>query len=118
MPRETVQFALEPNVFHLWPRGDFTLIALANIDKTFTVTIFAPFALFEKEMNDDAGVVSFFERHFPDALELIGRLLCTCPSHSIDDQGFRSRDLSSNASPGAHFDQMCPSSFRVNEISI
>lgn len=29
-------FAFEENVFHLWPRGHFTLIALANKDKTFT----------------------------------------------------------------------------------
>ena len=38
-----LQFAMEPNVFHLWPRGEFTLIALANMDKTFTVTLFAPY---------------------------------------------------------------------------
>lgn len=30
------EFAFEENVFHLWPRGHFTLIALANRDKTFT----------------------------------------------------------------------------------
>uniref|UniRef100_A0A914DQW9 Kynurenine 3-monooxygenase n=1 Tax=Acrobeloides nanus TaxID=290746 RepID=A0A914DQW9_9BILA len=66
------KFALEPNVFHLWPRGDFTLIALANIDKTFTVTIFAPFELFEKEMSTEQKVVSFFKCNFPDAFELLG----------------------------------------------
>ncbi|VDK52933.1 unnamed protein product [Anisakis simplex] len=66
------QFALEPNVFHLWPRGNFCLIALANIDKTFTVTIFAPFQIFEQHMSDDESIVDFFTKNFPDATELIG----------------------------------------------
>uniref|UniRef100_A0A914XSS5 FAD-binding domain-containing protein n=1 Tax=Plectus sambesii TaxID=2011161 RepID=A0A914XSS5_9BILA len=66
------QFAIEPNVFHLWPRGSFCLIALANIDKTFTVTLFAPFNTFEEHLYDDTSVVQFFTKHFPDALQLIG----------------------------------------------
>uniref|UniRef100_A0A0K0E3L4 Kynurenine 3-monooxygenase n=1 Tax=Strongyloides stercoralis TaxID=6248 RepID=A0A0K0E3L4_STRER len=65
-------YALEPNVFHLWPRGDFTLIALANRDKTFTVTIFAPFKLFNEQMYDDQSVLNFFQKYFPDAYELLG----------------------------------------------
>ncbi|KAK0419053.1 hypothetical protein QR680_013925 [Steinernema hermaphroditum] len=66
------KFALEPNVFHLWPRGDFTVIALANTDKTFTTTLFAPFELFEKRMGNDKDVVQFFSEYFPDALKHIG----------------------------------------------
>ncbi|CEF68804.1 Kynurenine 3-monooxygenase [Strongyloides ratti] len=65
-------YALEPNVFHLWPRGDFTLIALANRDKTFTVTIFAPFKIFKKYMYDDKSVLNFFQKYFPDAYKLLG----------------------------------------------
>ncbi|KAK6755838.1 hypothetical protein RB195_014305 [Necator americanus] len=67
------EFALEPNVFHLWPRGHFTLIALANRDKTFTVTIFAPFSEFEDKMSTPNDVESFFKENFPDAYELLGR---------------------------------------------
>ncbi|CAD6200189.1 unnamed protein product [Caenorhabditis auriculariae] len=67
------EFALEENVFHLWPRGHFTLIALANKDKTFTVTIFAPFAEFEKHMSNTTDVLNFFRENFPDAYELLGR---------------------------------------------
>ena len=59
-------FALEPNVFHLWP------IALANKDKTFTVTIFAPYELFKKEMHDRDSVLRFFKKNFPDAYGLLG----------------------------------------------
>uniref|UniRef100_A0A158P8W2 Kynurenine 3-monooxygenase n=1 Tax=Angiostrongylus cantonensis TaxID=6313 RepID=A0A158P8W2_ANGCA len=67
------EYALEPNVFHLWPRGHFTLIALANRDKTFTVTIFAPFSVFEEEMSTPEDVESFFKENFRDAYELLGR---------------------------------------------
>ncbi|PAV61097.1 hypothetical protein WR25_25337 [Diploscapter pachys] len=66
-------YALEPNAFHLWPRGHFTLIALANKDKTFTVTIFAPFEEFEKHMSNPHDVRQFFQENFPDAYELLGR---------------------------------------------
>uniref|UniRef100_A0A0N5B8E4 Kynurenine 3-monooxygenase n=1 Tax=Strongyloides papillosus TaxID=174720 RepID=A0A0N5B8E4_STREA len=65
-------YALEPNVFHLWPRGDFTLIALANRDKTFTVTIFAPFKIFKEQMYDDKSTLKFFKKYFPDAYSLLG----------------------------------------------
>ncbi|CAP39652.1 Protein CBG23368 [Caenorhabditis briggsae] len=67
------EFAFEENVFHLWPRGHFTLIALANRDKTFTVTIFAPFTEFEKHMSTTEEVLSFFEENFPDAYLLLGK---------------------------------------------
>ncbi|CAD5231926.1 unnamed protein product [Bursaphelenchus xylophilus] len=67
-------FAMEPNVFHLWPRGDFTLIALANTDCTFTVTLFAPFDLFEKELFDtEERRIQFFQDNFPDALSLMSK---------------------------------------------
>ncbi|KAI6225197.1 Kynurenine 3-monooxygenase [Aphelenchoides fujianensis] len=66
------EFAMAPDGFHLWPRGDFTLIALANTDKTFTVTLFAPFAVFERELANAAQQVAFFRRHFPDALRFLG----------------------------------------------
>ncbi|CAJ0924533.1 unnamed protein product, partial [Mesorhabditis belari] len=66
-------FALEPNAFHLWPRGDYTMIALANRDHTFTVTIFAPFRVFEEQMSNDSDIIKFFEENFHDALELMGR---------------------------------------------
>ncbi|KAK6019268.1 hypothetical protein OSTOST_15103 [Ostertagia ostertagi] len=66
-------YALEPNVFHVWPRGQLTLIALANRDKTFTVTIFAPFSEFEDNMSTPEDVASFFQKNFPDAYELLGK---------------------------------------------
>src|SRR5207247_125911 len=36
-------FALEPHALHIWPRGRFMLIALPNLDGSFTCTLFLPF---------------------------------------------------------------------------
>ncbi|EYC36098.1 hypothetical protein Y032_0934g3107 [Ancylostoma ceylanicum] len=80
------EFALEPNVFHLWPRGHFTLIALANRDKTFTVTIFAPFSEFADKMSTPNDVDSFFKENFPDAYELLGRYHLLDTFHRVRPQ--------------------------------
>lgn len=38
----TGDFALDPGGLHIWPRGGFMLIALPNLDKSFTATLFLP----------------------------------------------------------------------------
>jgi kynurenine 3-monooxygenase len=40
-------FAMPPNYLHIWPRGQFMLIALPNQDKSFTVTLFMPTQKYE-----------------------------------------------------------------------
>ena len=42
-PTNTGGFALEKHALHIWPRGNFMLIALPNLDGSFTVTLFLPF---------------------------------------------------------------------------
>ncbi|MBL0190755.1 MAG: hypothetical protein IPQ18_05255 [Saprospiraceae bacterium] len=37
---EKGDFAMDPNALHIWPRGDFMMIALPNLDRSFTVTLF------------------------------------------------------------------------------
>jgi kynurenine 3-monooxygenase len=34
------EFALAPQALHIWPRGGFMLIALPNLDRSFTATLF------------------------------------------------------------------------------
>ncbi|KAJ2848377.1 kynurenine 3-monooxygenase, mitochondrial precursor [Coemansia brasiliensis] len=71
MPAQEGTFAMNPNHLHIWPRGSFMLIALPNLDHSFTCTLFMPWSQFDEiKSNDD--VVSFFRKHFPDALQLIG----------------------------------------------
>ncbi len=69
-------FALDPNVLHIWPRGQFMLIALPNLDKTFTCTLFFPF---EGEysfasLDTKEKVMSFFNKMFADAVPLMPTL--------------------------------------------
>ena len=63
---------------HIWPRGDFMLIALPNLDGSFTVTLFLSYD--EGEFNftnltTEEKIREFFEEEFPDALALIPNIL-------------------------------------------
>lgn len=48
------------------------MIALPNQEKTYTVTLFMPFANFEK-ITDQWQLLEFFKTYFPDSIDLIGR---------------------------------------------
>ena len=68
---------LEMNALHIWPRGTYMLIALPNLDGSFTCTLFFPFKgkySFES-LNDDASIFSFFKEVFPDVVSLMPTLL-------------------------------------------
>lgn len=69
-------WCLEKNALHIWPRGSFMLIALPNLDGSFTVTLFYPAQgpqSFET-LNTAAAVNEFFQREFPDAKALMPHL--------------------------------------------
>lgn len=58
-----------PNYLHIWPRGDVMLIALPNVDRSFTATLFAPHDhLEDMESWDREAVAAYFQREFPDAV--------------------------------------------------
>lgn len=68
---------LNKNALHIWPRGSFMMIALPNLDGSFTVTLFAPFKgenSFESIKND-AGITAYFKRNFADAVPLMPGLV-------------------------------------------
>ena len=59
---------------HIWPRGKYMLIALPNLDGSFTVTLFLSYEEGEYNFNNlttEEKVTEFFESQFPDALALI-----------------------------------------------
>jgi kynurenine 3-monooxygenase len=73
---ENGDFSMEKNALHIWPRGNYMLIALPNIDGSFTCTLFFPF---EGEpsfasLNTKGKVKSFFEKIFADAVPLMPTL--------------------------------------------
>ncbi|MHC4384248.1 MAG: FAD-dependent oxidoreductase [Planctomycetota bacterium] len=75
-PTEGGEFAMEPNALHIWPRGGYMMIALPNPDRSFTCTLFWPFAGANSfaAVQTDEDVRLFFETHFPDAVGLMPTL--------------------------------------------
>ena len=64
---------LEKNALHIWPRGNFMLIALPNLDGSYTCTLFAPYEGEEsfEELNNNEDVKKYFKKIFPDFVTLI-----------------------------------------------
>ncbi len=66
-------FLLDKHALHIWPRKDYMLIALPNLDGSFTGTLFFPFhgeASFEK-LDTPEKVKEFFGRDFPDVKAVV-----------------------------------------------
>ncbi|MEO7308741.1 MAG: NAD(P)/FAD-dependent oxidoreductase [Ferruginibacter sp.] len=73
---ENGSFLLEKNALHIWPRGNYMMIALPNIDGSFTCTLFFPFegeASFAS-LDTKEKVRSFFEKTFTDAAPVMPTL--------------------------------------------
>ncbi len=70
-------YRIEREALHIWPRGGYMLIALPNLDGSFTVTLFLAaegdpsFA----SLTGEAQVRELFEEQFPDAMALIPDLM-------------------------------------------
>jgi len=76
IPAKKDDFAIAPHALHIWPRGDYMLIALPNMDKSFTCTLFYPMEgerSFE-QLKDQKSINDLFVNSFPDAKELMPTL--------------------------------------------
>ena len=64
---------IEKEALHIWPRGGYMLIALPNLDGSFTVTLFlnktGPVSF--ESLSSPQDVESFFAEQFGDAMALI-----------------------------------------------
>jgi kynurenine 3-monooxygenase len=70
---ENGEYLLDKNALHIWPRGEFMVIALANLDGSFTCTLFAPKKgdnSFEK-LGVKEEVLQYFTSIFPDFIEIV-----------------------------------------------
>ncbi|MBC8310904.1 MAG: FAD-dependent monooxygenase [Candidatus Marinimicrobia bacterium] len=67
------EFQMDANSLHIWPRGEFMLIALPNTDKSFTCTLFMPNtgAVSFASLKTESEIIDFFKTHFSDALPLL-----------------------------------------------
>ncbi len=76
-PNEDGSHRMDPNALHIWPRGSFMLIALPNVDGSFTCTLFLAYegkVSFEN-LQTDEQILAFFNEYFSDTIPLITELL-------------------------------------------
>ena len=70
-------FFIEKNALHIWPRGSYMLIALPNLDGSFTCTLFFPNKgepSFES-LDNEEKIKAFFQKTFPDSVPLLADLV-------------------------------------------
>lgn len=67
---------LDKHSLHIWPRGKFMLIALPNLDGSFTCTLFMPYEGDNsfKALHDERTVEEFFSYYFKDVQGVISNL--------------------------------------------
>lgn len=74
---ETNGYRTYKNALHIWPRGEDMLIALPNLDGSFTVTLFLPYKNSDycfENLTTPEKVQEYFQKEFPDVLDLIPNL--------------------------------------------
>ncbi len=70
-------FLIEKQALHIWPRGKYMMIALPNLDGSFTCTLFFPFTgdpSFDS-LQTREQVSAFFNNQFADAVKLMPNLV-------------------------------------------
>ncbi len=78
-------FRMANDALHIWPRGNFMLIALPNEDGSFTATLFLPkrgTVSFES-LSDQGNIEKFLAHSFPDARELMPNALAEFSAHPV-----------------------------------
>jgi len=90
IPAADGQWQMEKGALHIWPRGGYMLIALPNLDGSFTVTLFLPFEgspSFSELDDDPARIRHFFQANFPDATRLMPELVDTFLENPLSKLG-------------------------------
>jgi kynurenine 3-monooxygenase len=71
-------YRTDKGALHIWPRGEDMLIALPNLDGSFTVTLFLRFSNSEycfDNLTTAEKVTEYFTKEFPDAIALMPNLV-------------------------------------------
>jgi|SRR5690554_1348539 len=77
VPLENGGYRAYKNALHIWPRGEDMLIALPNLDGSFTVTLFLPYKNSDycfETLTTPEKVNEYFQKEFPDVWKLIPNL--------------------------------------------
>jgi kynurenine 3-monooxygenase len=74
IPDRKGEFALDPDALHIWPRGSSMMIALPNLDRSFTCTLFWPKDQLTA-LRTEQQIIDFFRAHYPDVVDLMPTLV-------------------------------------------
>lgn len=77
LPAENGGYKTFKNALHIWPRGDFMVIALPNLDGSFTVTLFLSYEQGDYNFNNLTSpeiVTEFFNKEFGDLIAIMPNL--------------------------------------------
>ena len=83
---EDGSYKLDKNALHIWPRGRFMLIALANEDGSFTCTLFMPFEGHKnsfENLKTPEDVQKFFDEVFPDFAAMMPSIAESWDTHPL-----------------------------------
>ncbi len=81
-------YKMDKNALHIWPRGRFMLIALANEDGSFTCTLFMPHENDEfsfDKLKSKADVDRFFKTVFPDFYDMMPNVAESWEDHPLSN---------------------------------
>jgi kynurenine 3-monooxygenase len=69
--------ALDAHSLHIWPRGSAMMIALPNLDGSFTCTLFWPKSGEGglDSLRSPGEITGYFRQHYPDVIELMPTLV-------------------------------------------
>lgn len=73
-PGKNGEFQLEKNALHIWPRGENMVIALPNLDGSFTVTLFLSYKEGEDnfaKLDSPENLKDYFRKDYPNILKLM-----------------------------------------------
>lgn len=88
-PGENGTWQIEKNALHIWPRQNYMLIALPNLNGSFTVTLFLPFdgqPGFD-QLTSEESIINFFKAQFSDVVPLMPDLVNDFLQHPTGSLG-------------------------------
>ena len=89
-PTEKGGYRTEKNALHIWPRGRDMIIALPNLDGSFTVTLFIDYKdasdSFES-LNSPEAITEYFKRQYPDAAAIMPDLITDFQENPVGPLG-------------------------------
>lgn len=67
-------YRMAGHALHIWPRGHHFLMGLANLDGSFTGTLYLPIDGPESfaSLTTERQVLEYFQQFYPDAIDLLG----------------------------------------------